>query len=155
MKANKDVHVFFNGDLCESAIKTSKGDIFHQVGTPQDQRDWVIQTLAPISKQILGFTTGNHENRIYNDTGIDLTADIANAFEVPYRSEGMLFKLSFGDGNNSTANKPFVFSPVLYLQKYRFYYKTVDNSGDMLIKDILIVIMDYPILMGHLHIIRL
>ena len=109
VKANKDVHVFFNGDLCESAIKTSKGDIFHQVGTPQDQRDWVIQTLAPISKQILGFTTGNHENRIYNDTGIDLTADIANAFEVPYRSEGMLFKLSFGDGNNRTANKPFVF----------------------------------------------
>jgi hypothetical protein len=109
VKANKDVHVFFNGDLCESAIKTSKGDIFHQVGTPQDQRDWVIQTLAPIKKQILGFTTGNHENRIYNDTGIDLTADIAAAFEVPYRSEGMLFKLSFGSGSSSHDDKPFVF----------------------------------------------
>ncbi|KKN27719.1 hypothetical protein LCGC14_0861430 [marine sediment metagenome] len=98
-----------NGDLCESTIKSSKGDIFSQVGTPQDQRDWVIERLLPIKDKILGMTTGNHEERIYRDAGIDITKDIAAALGVPYRPEGMLHKLSFGNYNNRTKDAPFVF----------------------------------------------
>lgn len=102
-------YVFCTGDLCESAIKSSKGDIFKQVGTPQDQRDWVIDRLMPIKDKILGMITGNHEERIYRDVGIDITKDIAKALGVPYRPEGMLHKLSFGSGNNRVAGKPYVF----------------------------------------------
>ena len=54
-------------------------------------------------------TTGNHEARIYRETGIDITKDIAKALGVPYRPEGMLHKLSFGDFNNRVKGKPFVF----------------------------------------------
>jgi len=106
---NDNCYCFLNGDLCESAIRTSKGDIFSQVGSPQSQRDQVIEWLLPIKDKILGMTTGNHEQRITNDTGIDISKDIAQTLNVPYRSEGMLFKLSFGDYNNSTKGKPFVF----------------------------------------------
>jgi len=106
---NPDVYCFLNGDLCESAIRASKGEIYHQVGTPQDQRDWVTEQLYPVKDKVLGMTTGNHENRIYNDTGVDISKDIASALGVPYRAEGLLFKLSFGDGNNHTQGKPFVF----------------------------------------------
>ena len=97
------------GDLCESSIRTSKGDIFRQVGTPQDQRDWIIKQLTPIKHKILGMTTGNHENRIYIETGIDISKDIAEALNVPYRPEGILLKISFGGGNESHEDRPYVY----------------------------------------------
>jgi hypothetical protein len=100
---------FLNGDLCESTLKSSKGDIFKQVGTPQDQRDWMIEKLYPIRKKLLGITDGNHENRIYNETGIDITADIATALDLPYRAGGMLLKVTFGRGNNRMPNAPYVY----------------------------------------------
>jgi hypothetical protein len=109
IQAKKNCYCFLNGDMCESAIRTSKGDIFKQVGTPQDQRDWVIEHLKPIKEKILGVTTGNHESRIYNETGMDISKDIATALDAPYRSEGMLYKLSFGDDNSWHKGKPFVF----------------------------------------------
>ncbi len=100
---------FLNGDLCESTIRTSKGEIFRQVGTPQDQRDWIIKTLDPIKKKILGVTIGNHELRIYNEVGIDICKDIAKALGVPYRASGMMVKISFGSGNESHKEYPFVY----------------------------------------------
>jgi len=98
-----------NGDLCESSIRTSKGEIFKQVGSPQDQRDWMIKQLKPIKHKILGMTTGNHEARIYNEVGIDISKDIADALGVPYRPEGMMVKISFGSGNNSHDDRQYVY----------------------------------------------
>lgn len=98
-----------NGDLCESTIRTSKGDLYSQVGSPDDQRRWVVSQLEPIKDRILGVTTGNHENRIWDVAGVDVTSYIAEQLEVPYRPEGMLFKLSFGDNNSWHKGKPFVF----------------------------------------------
>jgi hypothetical protein len=106
---NSHVYAVFNGDLCESTIKSSKGEIFRQVGTPQDQRDWIIDQFKPISHKILGCTQGNHERRISNETGIDICKDIAEALGVPYRSEGILIKISFGSGNNRTHSSPYVY----------------------------------------------
>jgi len=100
---------FINGDMCEVATRSSKGDVYTQRLTPQQQRDDVIDMLLPIKDKILGVTTGNHEQRIYNETGVDISKDIAAALGVPYRAEGMLFKLSFGSGNNRMKDAPFVF----------------------------------------------
>ncbi len=109
IKRNHNCYCFLNGDLLEAVTKASKGDVYTQKLTPQEQRDDVIDMLLPIKGRILGVTTGNHENRIYGETGVDLTADIATALNAPYRAEGMLYKLSFGDGNESHRGKPFVF----------------------------------------------
>ncbi|KKK95678.1 hypothetical protein LCGC14_2670390 [marine sediment metagenome] len=109
VKNTPNVYAVPNGDLCESSIRTSKGEIFRQVGSPQDQRDWIIEKLYPIRHKILGMTTGNHEARIYNEVGIDMSKDIAVALGVPYRPEGMLLKISFGSGNNGMPDRPFVY----------------------------------------------
>ena len=109
IRDTENCYCFLNGDLLEAVTKASKGDVYSQKLTPQEQRDDVIDMLLPIRDKVLGVTTGNHENRIYNETGVDLTADIATALGAPYRAEGMLYKLSFGDGNNSHKGKPFVF----------------------------------------------
>lgn len=104
-----EYYTILNGDLCESALKTSKGDIYKQVGSPQDQRDWIIKQLLPYKNKILGMTSGNHENRIMNDAGIDISKDIASALNVPYRAEGILLKVIFGSGNNRMPIKPYVY----------------------------------------------
>jgi hypothetical protein len=100
---------FLNGDLCESTIKSSKGDIYKQVGTVQDQWEWISEQLYPIRSQILGATDGNHEDRIYNETGISVIKEIAKNLGIPYRSEGMLLKISFGDNNNRVKGRPYVY----------------------------------------------
>lgn len=103
---NDDVYVVLTGDLCESAIIGSKGDVYHQTVTPEMQRDDVIEFLTPIKDKILGMVTGNHEQRIKE---IDISKDIAKALNVPYRPEGMLLKISFGDNNNGTKGKPYTY----------------------------------------------
>lgn len=109
IKENENCYCLLNGDLCESAIRASKGDIYQQVGSPDDQKKQVVKWLLPLKSKVLGMTTGNHEIRIADTAGTDISDYIAERLEVPYRPDGMLYKLSFGDGNNSTSGKPFVF----------------------------------------------
>jgi len=104
-----NVYGFCNGDLCESALKTSKGEIYKQVGAPEDQRDQMIEWLYPYKEKILGMVDGNHEGRIWQEAGIHIVRDIAKALGVPYRPEGLLHKISFGSGNSRHKDKPFVF----------------------------------------------
>jgi len=106
---NPYAFIILGGDWCESVLRSSVGDIYQQVGTPQDQRDWCIEMLYPIKDKILGSTTGNHERRITNDTGIDISKDIADALSCPYDPDGLWLKISFGDGNNAMKGRPFTY----------------------------------------------
>jgi len=98
-----------NGDLIECVIKSSKGDIFSQKESIQKQRDWIIDFFTPLKDKVLGMTTGNHEMRVYRETSIDISADIAKALGCPYRPEGILIKISFGDNNKRTKEKPYTY----------------------------------------------
>ena len=107
--SDPEMYTVLNGDLLECVIKNSKGEIYKQIGTPQDQRDFIINELTPIKHKILCMTTGNHESRIYQDTGVDLSLDIAKALGIPYRPEGMMLKISFGGGNSRHPENPYVY----------------------------------------------
>jgi hypothetical protein len=109
IRDNDDVYGVANGDLLEAVLRSSLGDVHTQKRTPQQQRDDMTDMLMPIKKKLLGMTTGNHEFRIYRETGIDVSQDIAKALGIPYRPEGILLKISFGHGNNRMADKPYVF----------------------------------------------
>lgn len=109
IQETRNMYAVLNGDLCESIIRSSKGDVFTQKITPQKQRDDIVKKLKPIRHKILGMTTGNHENRIYRETGIDISKDIAKGLKIPYRPEGMLVKISFGDNNNYTTDRPYTY----------------------------------------------
>lgn len=109
IKAEPNRYTFLNGDMCESTIKSSKGDIFKQVGSVQDQWGWISELLYPIADRILGCCDGNHEDRIYNETGISVTKEIAKNLMIPYRPEGMLLKISFGGGNGRHPESPYTY----------------------------------------------
>ena len=77
------------------------------ISSPQDQRDLMIKYLTPIKRKLLAMTTGNHEARIYDVAGVDLSKDIAHELNIPYQAEGMGIKIKFGHGNNRMPNAPF------------------------------------------------
>lgn len=104
-----NAYSFLNGDMCESTIRTSKGEIYRQVGSPEDQRDQIIEWLYPYRMKLLGAVDGNHEDRIWKEAGIHIVKDIAKALNIPYRPEGLLHKVSFGRGNNDMPDRPYIF----------------------------------------------
>ena len=106
IKSDPEIFTFLNGDMIESVTKFSKGEIHKQVGSPGDQRDYIINLFKPIRQKVLGATQGNHERRIED---VDVAGDIAKALGVPYRAEGMLLKISFGGGNSGHPGKPYVY----------------------------------------------
>jgi len=109
LKNTRNAYTILNGDLCDSATRLSVGDVYSQKLTPQQQRDFHIKKLKPIKHKILGVTTGNHEYRIYRESGVDISQDIAEALGAPYRPSGILLKISFGDNNKSTPGKPYTY----------------------------------------------
>ena len=98
-----------NGDLIEAALRSSVGDVFSQKGTPQDQIDRIISQLYPYRKKILGVTDGNHEWRIYKETGFLVGRYIAKSLGAPYRPEGIIIKISFGSGNEGHEDRPYTY----------------------------------------------
>lgn len=109
LKENRNAYAILNGDLIECITRSSVGGIFEQKGTAQEQRDFIVKELLPIKDKILGATTGNHEQRIQRETGFDISKDIANSLECPYRPEGLLLKISAGSGNNYTKGRQYAY----------------------------------------------
>jgi len=109
LKNTPNAFAILNGDLCDMAIKSSVGNVYRQINTPQDQRDWVIDAFNPVKHKLLGMTTGNHENRIQKEVGLDLSRDMAKDWGIPYRAEGMLIKVQFGNGNKNVDGKPYTY----------------------------------------------
>lgn len=103
------IYTVLMGDLCDTIIRTSPGDVYKQIHTPQEQRDWVIKELMPIKDKILGMVNGNHERRIYNLTGIDISQDIAKALNVPYRDEGMIVRVHFSEGLHRNSKQQYCY----------------------------------------------
>ena len=90
--------VILNGDILNTALRNSVSDVYAEVLSPMKQIEAACTLLSPISKQIIGATTGNHEARAYREDGIDMTRLIARqlGFEDCYAPEGVLVFLRFG-----------------------------------------------------------
>lgn len=98
IKNDADTYCILNGDLANFALKGSKSNIYDQRIHPQDQLDWMVETLLPIKDKILCYTDGNHEARCYNDCGIMPGKYVTAALGIQDRlSDGAaLLFLSFG-----------------------------------------------------------
>lgn len=78
---NRGCYVILMGDLIEAGIRTSIGDsLFYQELSPQEQMDRVFDIIAPLEKKLLGIVQGNHEKRIYKETGVDISKILAEQY---------------------------------------------------------------------------
>ena len=97
---NENAYTFLNGDLCESAIIGSKGDVYKAVMNVSQAKIKIKELLKPLSdnNKILGMTSGNHEDRIYKATGNDISLDIAImlGLENVYDKQGLCGTIKIG-----------------------------------------------------------
>jgi len=92
--------VILMGDLLESSNKNSVGAGWvEQTQSPQEQLDALAELLAPIKKQIIVLLSGNHEFRVWKDTGIDPSNILAKYLGVPYGGYACFIYFRVGNQN--------------------------------------------------------
>jgi len=99
---NKDVNLILNGDLLEASTRTSVGaGVYEQKQHAGSQLEKMLDILTPFAdaNRIIGITNGNHEDRIYQMSGVDITRLMANTLDVPYFKNGGFFKIKVGPHN--------------------------------------------------------
>jgi len=84
---NNRIHVLLMGDLIECGITGSVGDsVYTQKLNPQEQLEDTVELLSPLAQAglILGLHGGNHEDRVFKTTGINVAKMMAGTLGVPY-----------------------------------------------------------------------
>lgn len=96
-----------NGDLLNTATRTSVSDIYSEQLSPMQQMAAAVKLLEPIKDKIIAVTAGNHEQRIYRTDGIDITRLICRelGIEDKYHSDGVLVFLRFGKRTSGNYHK--------------------------------------------------
>ena len=90
-------YTILNGDLMDTAVKTSIGDTYGATLRPMEQLQQCIKLFEPIKDKILAVTGGNHEARIYRNDGLDVTQMMCNQLGLEcYSPESAIIFLQFG-----------------------------------------------------------
>ena len=90
------------GDIINAATKNSVSDIYSEVMTPQEAKKLAIKLLKPIGDRILAVVPGNHEKRVWKESGSDIVEDVAMilGIENRYDPAGVLLQIKFGQYRN-------------------------------------------------------
>lgn len=77
--------VLLMGDLAENANKKSIGaGVYNQKMIPDEQIKYLRNLLEPIKDKCIGMIKGNHEERTYKDSGIDICNILSYELNIPY-----------------------------------------------------------------------
>lgn len=105
--ADPQAYVIILGDLCDTALKNSKSDIYQASMTIMDQLQAAVDQLKPLADagKILAITGGNHEARISKEVGLDASYIIAERLGIAdlYRPHICFVKLVLH--NEATNNR--------------------------------------------------
>ncbi|MCD6590554.1 MAG: metallophosphoesterase [Candidatus Aenigmarchaeota archaeon] len=83
----KNIYVFLMGDLIDLATRYSIGaGVYEQRMNPAKQVEKIVEILSPLAKKhlIIGFLNGNHEERAYKESGINVGAFMARELNTRF-----------------------------------------------------------------------
>ena len=85
IRRTPDVLTWNGGDMVENATKYSPGaSAICQKGTPNEQLFQAAKQLASIQHKMLFAIPGNHEDRTFNEAGVDGAEQLAEHLQLPY-----------------------------------------------------------------------
>lgn len=99
---DKNIMIIGMGDWLECATRSSVGaGVYEQKKHAGDQLEEMMDMMQPFADEgrILGLTNGNHEDRIYKSTGVDVSRMMARMLDVPYFHNGGFFLIRNGVAN--------------------------------------------------------
>lgn len=97
-----NLYVMLMGDLIEVGTKDSVGaGVYEQQFNGQTQYEQMVELLKPLADRnlILGLHTGNHEERVYKTSGIDVAKMMARELGVRYLGNACWSRFKVGKQN--------------------------------------------------------
>jgi len=94
-----NLYVVLMGDLIETATRHSVGaGVYEQTSPADDQHEQMIEWLRPLALKglILGTHGGNHEERIYKDSGYNVAKALARELKVTYLGDACWSQFKVG-----------------------------------------------------------
>lgn len=146
-------YVILNGDLMNTAIKTSVSDVYGELLSPSQQVQFVAEKLLPIKDRILAIGSGNHEDRIYLQTGLDMTYMLALELGVKelYSNNSYVLFLKVGCSHTSRPSKIKQQVYSIFVQHGRGGGRKMGSKVNRLIDMDDIVANADLYIMGHVH----
>lgn len=95
-----NLYIFLMGDLIEMATRDSIGaGVYEQEFIGQSQFELMVDYLTPLAEKrlILGILAGNHEKRVYDRTGVDVSKAFARELQIPYLGDAGWNKWKVGN----------------------------------------------------------
>ncbi len=96
---DKEISVLLMGDLLETATRNSVGaGVYEQEENPDDQYSQMNEWLKPLAEKglIIGAHIGNHEERIYKDSGFNVTKAMCRELGLKYLGDACWTQLRVG-----------------------------------------------------------
>lgn len=106
-----NAYIVLNGDILNTAIKNSVSDIYSEVLSPKEALETAVKIFTPVKDRILCIVGGNHERRIYKETGMDITEILASKLGVHYAGDECYLKIKIGKAVGKHGNgKPIIYT---------------------------------------------
>lgn len=104
IQKEENAFIILIDDLLNCATKNSVSDVYGEIMTPQQAKKKAVELLEPIKNKILAITSGNHEDRIYKESGTDISEDIADRLGIDYDMNGLLLDVKIGNNGPGQFN---------------------------------------------------
>jgi len=85
IKDTPNCYAILGGDLMDTAIASSIGDTYAANLQPMRQLEFCTKLFEPIKDKIICVLSGNHENRVYKNDGLDTTMMMCNQLGIGER----------------------------------------------------------------------
>lgn len=107
IKNTPGCYCLLDGDLMDTAIASSVGDTYGANLQPKEQLEHCVKLFEPLKDKILAVVGGNHENRIYKESGIDITQLMCSELGIAdrYSSTTALLFVRLGTDTGDTRRK--------------------------------------------------
>ena len=96
-----DSQVIGMGDYINAGTRNSVSDIYSETMNPMEEYETMIEYLEPIKENIWGFLVGNHEYRIWRESGINVAKFMAKELDTKYLGFSIFTKLKVKNQNYS------------------------------------------------------
>lgn len=81
--AGKENHYFaILGDCINNAVKSSVSNIYEELCSPREQKEWLVETLKPLKDQIILGVGGNHERRSVKEVDDNPLYDVFSKLDI-------------------------------------------------------------------------
>lgn len=108
IKRTPNCYALINGDIFDCAIRNSIGDVYSAALNPMQSLEHGVKLFGDISDKLLCCIGGNHEHRIYKETGIDICQLMCTQLGKPdiYSPTSALLFVRFGRMEKNSHNRP-------------------------------------------------